>query len=139
MTPLLPLIFLHSIGFSQKALARIFENRENYEDFYNQIDYHFLQNLGFKEEKIQTVLEKKQKLDIAQITALVEKLNIQIVTIKSPLYPELLLQTPVCPYFLYVRGMLPTHTNLVSIIGSRKSTSYSRTTLTNIIPDLVQK
>ncbi len=139
MNSFLPLVFLHSIGFSQKALARIFEHDENYEDFYNQIDYQFLQNLGFKEEKIQTVLEKKQKLDIVKITELIEKLHIQIITTKNPIYPELLLQTPVCPYFLYVRGILPTHINLLSVIGSRKSTSYSRTTLTNIIPDLVRE
>ncbi len=139
MNSFLPLVFLHSIGFSQKALARIFENDENYEDFYNQIDYSFLQKLGFKEEKIQTVLEKKQKLDTARITELIEKLNIQIITLHNPLYPELLLQTPVCPYFLYVRGILPTHTNLLSVIGSRKSTSYSRTTLATIIPDLVRE
>lgn len=139
MNSFLPLVFLHSIGFSQKALARIFENDENYEDFYNQIDYLFLQKLEFKEEKIQTVLDKKQKLDTAKIIELIEKLHIQIITTHNPLYPELLFQTPVCPYFLYVRGILPTHTNLLSIIGSRKSTSYSRTILTNIIPDLVRE
>lgn len=139
MNNLLPLVFLHSIGFSQRALSRIFEQEENYEDFYNKLEHRDLQSLGFKNEKIQAILKAKEELDTAKISHLIEKLSIQIITMKDSLYPELLKQTPVCPYFLYVRGILPTHTNLISIVGSRKSTSYSRATLSDIIPDLVHK
>lgn len=135
---LLFLVFLHSIGFSQRALSRIFEKEENYEYFYNKLSFQILEKLGFKGEKIQMILEAKKKLDTAKISELLRELSVQIVTIKNPLYPELLKQTPVCPYFLYVRGKLPKNTNLLSIVGSRKSTSYSRTTLTNIVPELVR-
>jgi len=138
MDHLLPLVFLHSLGFSQKALSRIFENNENYGDFYDGLNHQSLQRLGLKEEKIQTILEKKQKLHTTKITEYTEKLAVQIVTIKDPQYPELLRQTPVRPYFLYIRGTLPAHTNLISIVGSRKSTPYSRTTLGMIIPELVR-
>ena len=139
MIHLLPLVYLHSIGFSQRALSRVFEKEENYEDFYNKLNFQILEKIGFKDEKIQTILKTKEELDTTKISDLIEKLAIQIITIKNPLYPELLIQTPVCPYFLYVRGTLPTHTNLLSIVGSRRSTIYSRVTLSNIIPDLVQR
>lgn len=139
MHHLLPLIYLHSIGFTQKAISRIFEHEENYGDFYGKLDYGMLQKLGFKDEKIQSILEAKQKLDTGKISDLVKNLEVKIITIHDPLYPELLRQTPVCPYFLYVRGALPSHTNLLSVVGSRKSTPYSRITLSDIIPDLIRR
>lgn len=138
MNHLLPLVFLHSIGFSQKALSRIFESSEEYGDFYDRLDYGLLQKLGLKEDRIQSILEKKQKLHTTKITEYIEKLGVQIITVKDPQYPELLRQTPVRPYFLYVHGTLPTHTNLISVVGSRKSTAYSRTTLGTIVPELVR-
>lgn len=139
MNHLLPLVYLHSIGFTQKTLSRMFAKEENYEDFYENLDHKILANLGFKDEKIQAILEAKEKLDTAKISELIEKLSVQIITITHPLYPELLGQTPVCPYLLYVRGTLPTHTNLISVVGSRKSTLYSRATLSEILPELVRK
>lgn len=138
MNYLLPLVFLHSLGFSQKALSRIFENSEDYGDFYDNLDHSSLQKLGLKEDKIQTILEKKSKLHTAKISEYIEKLGVQIITVKDPLYPELLRETPVRPYFLYVRGALPTRTSLISVVGSRKSTAYSRTTLGTIVPELVR-
>ena len=139
MNHLLSLVFLHSLGFSQRALSRIFEKNENYADFYTALSPAILKHLGFKEEKIQSLLAAKAKLDTTQISLTLEKLGVRIVTVKDPLYPELLAQTPVCPYFLYVRGTLPAHTNLISVVGSRKSTAYSRTTLSEILPELVRK
>ncbi len=138
MNNFLSLVLLHSAGFTQKALSRIFENDENYEDFYNSISLEKLQKLGFKEDKIQWILKKKTELNITKISELLEKLDVQIITVKNPLYPELLQQAPVHPYFLYVRGNLPSHTNLISVVGSRKSTQYSRAVLSDIIPELVR-
>lgn len=138
MDPLVFLVFLHSIGLTQKALCRIFEHREDYNIFYKDLSHESLRKLGFKDEKIQMILQNKEKLDTEKIIGLIEKLNIEIITIHNPLYPELLLQTPVRPYLLYVRGTLPTHTNLLSVVGSRKSTTYSRTTLSDILPELVR-
>ncbi len=138
MTPLHFLVFLHSIGLTQKALTRIFATNENYEDFYSSLDHETLLKLGFKDEKIQMILAEKVKLDTQKIMNLIEKLGVQIITITNPLYPELLGQTSVCPYFLYVRGTLPSHTNLISIVGSRKSTAYSRSVLSDIVPELVR-
>lgn len=138
MNHLLPLVYLHSIGFTQKALTRIFAKEENYEDFYDKLDRQVLTNLRFTEERILSLLEAKQKLDTDKISRLIRELGVQIITLTHPLYPELLGQTPVCPYFLYVRGTLPVHTSLISVVGSRKSTTYSRTTLSDILPELVR-
>ena len=56
------LIYLHSVGFTQRALSRIFEHDENYKDFYTALSHESLRKLGFKEERIQTILQKKSPL-----------------------------------------------------------------------------
>lgn len=100
---LLSLVFLHSLGFSQRALCRIFETRDNYEEIYESLDLATLQKLGFQSEKVNSLLSAKTKIDTVKIRDVLEKLEVRIVTKKDPDYPELLLQAPVHPYFLYVR------------------------------------
>jgi hypothetical protein len=39
------LVFLHTIGFSQKALSRIFEGKNNYQEFYENIRHPILETL----------------------------------------------------------------------------------------------
>lgn len=138
MDNLLFLVFLHSIGFTQKTLGRIFEKEENYEDLYNKLNHGLLQKFGFKDEKIRSLLEEKEKLDTVKISRIIRELDIRIITLKDPLYPELLRQTSICPYLLYVRGTLPTDTDLISVVGSRKNTAYSRTALSEILPELIR-
>ncbi len=100
---LLSLVYLHSLGFSQRALSRIFEEQENYEAFYLGLDSKRLEQLKFKDDRIGAILAAKAKLDTAKIQDLLQKLDVKIVTLKDTEYPELLREAPVCPYFLYVR------------------------------------
>ena len=139
MNSLLYLVFLHTIGFSQKALSRLFEKKTHYQEFYENIDQLTLEQLWYKADKISAILTAKEKLDIAKITHVIEALQVKIVTIWDVEYPELLRQVPISPYFLYIRGTPPSHTNLLSVVGSRKSTPYSRATLSEILPEIIQK
>ena len=100
---LFSLVLLHSVGFSQRALCRIFETRDNYEEIYNDLDQVLLEKLGFKGEKINAILSAKTKIDTLKIQDVLKKLEVQIITKKDQSYPSLLRETPVCPYFLYVR------------------------------------
>ena len=100
---LLSLVYLHSLGFSQRALSRIFEEQENYQEFYLALDRKRLEQLKFKDERIDAILSAKTKLYTMKIKDILEKLNVEIITLHDSRYPELLGETPVCPYFLYVR------------------------------------
>jgi|GEM_PF-1118018 len=132
------LAYLHSLGFSQKSLVRIFATQENYEDFYNNLSRESLKKLGLKDDKIGIILEKKQKLDTEKISYTLRNLGVRIITLKDDEYPELLRQTSICPYFLYVRGHIQAGSDYLSVVGARKSTPYSRQALSLIIPDLVR-
>lgn len=131
------LAYLHSIGISQKSLVRLFEKEENYESVYRSLDASMLEKIGMRPQKIEEVLRARLSMDERKIQHTFERLNIQILTIHDPSYPLLLRESPVRPYFLYVRGTLR-DIPLISVVGSRKSTTYSRTALGMIIPDLVR-
>lgn len=132
-----PLVFLHSLGFSHRSLAKIFAQDQDYAGFYNNLSVATLKSLRIKDEKIQDILEQKSKLDEAKIEAAIKRLGVRIVTIHDSEYPTYLRETKIFPYFLYVRGALRGDTNYISIVGSRKSTPYSRHALEGIVRDLV--
>jgi DNA processing protein len=67
-----------------------------------------------------------------------EKENIKIITIDSPDYPSLLKEIHNTPYILYVKGKINfiNSSPLISIVGSRKYTSYGAQTAENFSRDL---
>lgn len=67
-----------------------------------------------------------------------EKENIKIITLDSPDYPSLLKEIHNTPYILYVKGKIEfiNSSALISIVGSRKYTSYGAQTAENFSRDL---
>lgn len=75
--------------------------------------------------------------DVLKLTAILTEQKIRIITETDPDYPPLLLEIPDHPYFLYVRGTLPSPTMpLVSVVGSRKYTSYGKQACQALVRDL---
>lgn len=67
-----------------------------------------------------------------------EKSTIKLLTWGSIEYPELLAQIPTPPILLYYRGTLPMKDAImVAAIGTRKITTYGRSVVPQIIPELV--
>lgn len=73
---------------------------------------------------------------ISKIQETLATQHISILTHTSPNFPPSILTLTRPPLFLFVRGMLPT-VPLVSIVGSRKMTSYGAHTLHTLVPPLV--
>lgn len=132
----LSIAFLHSLGFSQRALAKIFRDRTDYDAFYQSLSPDVLRLLGLRDDRIAQVLEKRAKLDEGAIAKQLESLGVEIVTIHDDRFPVLLREIPGAPFFLYVRGTLR-NADFLSIVGSRKSTAYSDRALGVILPELV--
>ena len=132
------LAYLHSIGFSQSNLSRIFFDRENYQEFFETFSLDTLTNLGIKTERAQSILKNRQMMKFSMIDATLKKFNIKILTLHDARYPILLKNITHPPFLLYVRWDLRDTTNLISIVGSRKNSKYSEIALEKIIPDLIQ-
>lgn len=77
--------------------------------------------------------------DVQQIYTILVEQDIRIITESDSDYPPLLLETPDHPYLLYVRGTLPAPTMpLVSVVGSRKYTTYGKQACESLVRDLAR-
>lgn len=130
---------LHSGGFTQKDLQKLFENKQNYSDIL--VDFLWARNTPtpwITDDRRNKILEKLPTIDITKLEEVLRIKNITIVTMDSNIYPAKLRTIKQAPYFLYVRGTLREERKMLGVVGSRRSTSYGRKILDTIIPELVR-
>jgi DNA processing protein len=133
------LAFLHSAGFTHKDLKKIFEHHENYDTIYAEFkNGKWIPTPWMTEERRWKILENLKNIDIWKVWKIIQEKNIELVTIHDVRYPERLRTIKQAPYMLYVRGDLHEERKMLGIVGSRKSTSYWKKILENIIPELIQ-
>lgn len=63
----------------------------------------------------------------------------RIVTLLSAEYPEVLMQIPDAPPFIYVRGELRRSETAIAVVGSRRASTYGIITTTRLATDLAEK
>lgn len=79
------------------------------------------------EHKKQKILEAKHGRDILKEYGRLEKMNIKLVPITHPLYPERLRRIADAPYAIYLEGTLPREDiPAVAVIGARQYSEYGR-------------
>ncbi len=128
------LVFLHSLWISQKKLSLIFSNNNNFKDFYLNISAKNLKNY-YKENEIEKILGKKEKLDENYIINIIKNQNIQIISIKDKDYPKLLKEIQNPPFLLYIKWKVD-NSPKIAIIWSRNMTLYWKKVIEKITPDL---
>ena len=129
------LIALHSIGMSQKNLNLIFREKENYKEFYQNLTYNSLINSWIKRNKIESILEKKDKINFQKIQEKLKQRQVKIITIKDKNYPFFLKQISNPPYLLYIRWNLDSSLKF-SIVWTRQISSYWKKIIETIVPEL---
>lgn len=129
---MLYLVALHSLWISQKKLSQIFENNENYKDFFEKISFSSLKSF-LSEKEIEKVLERKLQIDLGKIDKILTEKNVKIITINSEFYPKILKEIATPPYFLYVRWKID-NSPKIAVIWSRKMTSYGENAIERIVP-----
>lgn len=83
-------------------------------------------------------LSKKDLSDAEDMQRELNKLSARVISIDSPLYPEMLRKIHQCPSVLYARGSyMDFNSSLcVAMVGTRKATNYGRSTAYNIARQL---
>ena len=79
------------------------------------------------EKLAEKIIAEKKTIDPNAEWEKLEKENIRLIALESSFYPPLLKETPNPPYIIYVKGeasVLKDTAPLISIVGSRKYTSY---------------
>jgi len=100
---------------------------------------HFLLTEHSLEKAFQKVYQDyQQKIDPDKEWQKLENNNIQFILFSESLYPKLLKEIDFPPLGIYVKGELPNfNNNYLSIVGTRRISSYGKSVLEKIIPELI--
>lgn len=91
---------------------------------------------GLRKRAADSLLSYRRKVNPADMGYLLEKFHISVVSFRDPRYPSVLAETNNPPACLFYQGILPDFTKAVSIVGSRKCTSYGKETAKKIAASL---
>jgi len=127
---------LHSLGLSHKKLALI--SPQQVENFYHSVNIQKLLQIGVSEDIALKIVDKKSTQNVERVERVLHEKNIRIVHRDDAEYPKLLVNISDAPTILYVRGKLPDHDALISVVGSRRHSSYAQSCLEKILPDLIR-
>ena len=68
------LVYLHSLGITQKMLLNIFESDTDYKKVFDELDADFLEKYSDRPGNIPKILAAKNKLSTKKIDSILEKL-----------------------------------------------------------------
>jgi len=128
---------LHWIWFTHKKLHRIFKEKQNYREIFNNIDFNYLKNNLFQDKQIETILDRYNNINISLLEKQLNDRSASIVTIYDDNYPNNLKNIFNVPFLFYLRWKIDNSAK-ISIIGSRKISHYWNKIIEWIIPDLVK-
>ena len=96
----------------------------------------YIEKLPWKEELIDSFFYWKKNFDINEAVDLLEKESIHIVSIKNELYPGLLKEIHDPPLCLFVKGSLKKLHFPISIVGTRRISTYGKHVTEQIVSEL---
>lgn len=139
MDNLIALACLHSAGFTHKDLKNLFENSKNYrETFENFMSGKWKETPWMTNERRGKIITKLKEINHNEIASIMKEKDIHIITIEEDIYPEKLRTIKQAPYLLYVRWDFHEEKLMFGVVGSRRSTSYGKKVLENILPDVIR-
>lgn len=134
------LIFLNAIGLSSNNSLRIFnyclENSMELSDFIN-LEEDFFKGFMRKEpiNKIKNKISSYGEI-LASVFQRAEKLEVKITTILDEDFPDSLRYIEDMPSLLYMRGRPLKEGDYISIVGSRKHTSYANYIINKFVDEM---
>lgn len=91
------------------------------------------------ERSLASLIKRRQEIDPDQEMAKIERAGVQVITRQCAAYPSLLAEIPVPPPVLYVKGTLSQDDAVaISIVGTRRLTSYGREITKRLASELAQ-
>ncbi len=96
-----------------------------------------LMRSGINKTLAEKIAERRMEINPDEEWEKLRKENIKIIALDNPLYPSLLKEIPNPPYVIYVKGELDMNSApAISIVGSRKYTSYGYQTALSFAKEL---
>ncbi len=102
-------------------------------------NYIDLKNIGLKEETIDQFIKFKKEKKTEKIIEIIDQENISLISQTDEDFPPLLKEIPTSPYLLYVRGRKSFNHPLLTVVGSRRTSSYGLNITNQLIKQINQK
>ena len=136
-------ILLWLMSFDSINYKRIYEivNTFDLEDLFENVG-NYRENLLkiLTNEEFHELLMRRNLVDVDKLIDSYSKLNIQIVTIKSDDYPELLREIDSPPIVLYCKGDISLlKTECLGVVGTRRATKYGKDCCTRFVRDIASE
>jgi DNA processing protein len=104
---------------------------------WQKVDRNFLLQIGIGDEKVNRILEIRQKISFHDMVQRMERFNVRLLFIEDDKYPSYLKTIHDPPLFLFVRGELPSLHKSLGVVGTRGITSYGQMATEKLVADLV--
>lgn len=119
--------WLHTIdGIGQITLRNIL-NKCSAQEVYNLSNSDYKNKFNLKDKVIEGIVKSKKNNKLDEISRIIDKYSIDIISINDDIYPKLLKKIYDPPSVIYVRGQIQNKKcDIISVIGSRKASSYGR-------------
>lgn len=135
-------MWLSSFDFMSYKKARfIIDNFEDLEEFFDNIkDYKLDLSKIFEQDEIEELVSSNQLNYIESVIDNYSQLGIQVVTIRSEEYPELLREIDSAPIMLYCKGNVSLlRSECLAVVGTRRATKYGREICDKFVKDIASE
>ena len=132
------LFLIPKFGF--KRISLLFEIYQNWHKIWN-LNYQDLKKINLNSKLIETFLSNRNEINLDKIWNIYQNKNINIITCFDKNYPYLLKQTFSPPVVLFAQGNMElfNRKNFLSVVGSRKYTSYGKSIVEKYIKPIAEQ
>jgi len=126
---------------TNRKLNTIINDCDDIEELFDNLQNYRAEMLNIvTAEEYHEMLKTRSLVDIDRLLENYDKQGIEIVTIVSNDYPELLKETGAAPIVLYCKGDISLlKSECLAVVGSRRSTKYGRDMCTKIVHDVASE
>jgi len=132
------LAYLHSLWLSQKVLSALAGDGVDFQKFYDELTRETLSKYIQRSQTIENILTAKKIFSPQKIDDTLERLQVQLVPLDSPHYPQILKNISAPPYLLYIRGNISSVAPFFGVVGSRKISPYAKKVGNFFLPELCE-
>ena len=132
-------IWFSNLDISNSVKLNLLEKFEISENIWNLKECDLLEK-GFKDKRIQKILDNKYRLNLEKYVKYMEKNKIKLILCNDLKYLNSLQNIDNRPAFLYVRGNVENlYSDSVAIVGSRNSSEYGNFVARKISKEIADK
>lgn len=115
-------------GIGSISLQKLLDHFGSAEDVWFADNQQIISSHILSESVCNNLIKHREKIDVHKVADEWIKKGIKIVTLTESEYPRMLRNIHNPPALLYCRGSLPTCEDIISVVGSRRATSYGKNT-----------